>query len=84
MESGGIELRGEVGHSNRSGWHFFRPSSWAPGEIFFSFFLFHISDIYKFRCRDFYTAFFVIFWSDSPFCFTFSAANLFVLFSFSF
>lgn len=23
MESGGIELRGEVGHSNRSGWHFF-------------------------------------------------------------
>lgn len=87
MESGAIELRGEVGRSSSSGWNF---SHFILGQGNFFSFLFHILDIYKFHCRDFYTTFldiykfhcwdfyttfFVIFWSDSPFCFTFSAAN---------
>lgn len=39
MESGGIELRGEVGRSNSSGQPFFRTSSWVGGD-FFSFLFF--------------------------------------------
>ena len=51
MESGGIELRGEVGRSNSSGQPFFRTSSWAGGISFIFFSKSWTFD--TFRCRNF-------------------------------
>lgn len=60
MESGGIELRGEVGRSNSSGQPFFRTSSWAGGVSFLFFSFPNLGHLIPFVAGIFSTAFFII------------------------
>lgn len=60
MESGGIELRGEVGRSNSSGQPFFRTSSRAGGISFLFFSFPNLGHLIPFVAGTFSTAFFII------------------------